>query len=296
MEDLNFNLKLTMAEIEILHPGLFSSIQDAGRAGYREFGVPAGGAMDKQAAGMANLLLKNKPDAAVLEITFQGPKMLFLAPAQIVITGADLSPALDGIKTGNNRIIQVKTGQEISFGRRNCGYRAYLAVKGGFHTETVLGSQSWSPGITRHSRLERGMKMPFLEGIQEPDQKYAAVKPDEHLTSEIIEAFPGPEFDLLQPSEKEALKKWHFSAAKESNRMGIQFREKLKNALEPILTGPVLPGTVQLTPSGTLIALMRDGQTTGGYPRILQLSEAGINTLAQKLPGEKFMLRLANYR
>ncbi|MGB7786903.1 MAG: allophanate hydrolase subunit 2 family protein, partial [Salinimicrobium sp.] len=73
-----------------------------------------------------------------------------------------------------------------------------------------------------------------------------------------------------------------------NNRMGIQLQEELPNTLDAILTGPVLPGTVQLTPSGKLIVLMRDGQTTGGYPRVLQLSEAGINALAQKLPGEKF--------
>ncbi len=134
-----------------------------------------------------------------------------------------------------------------------------------------------------------------MEGKVDRRQNYATVKTDEHIASAVIEAFPGPEFDLLSASEKNALQKWHFSVAKESNRMGIQFQEKLENKLHPILTGPVLPGTVQLTPSGTLIVLMRDGQTTGGYPRILQLSEAGINTLAQKLPGEKLQVKCINY-
>ena len=254
--------------------------------------------MDLQAAGLANLLLGNEPDAAVLEITFQGPKMTFSGPAQIAICGADLSPELEGKRIENNRVYDVEAGQILCFGRRNLGYRAYLAIQGGFQTEILLGSRSWSPGISPRSRLEKGMKLPFLKGkaSTSTSKSYAAVKPDEHITSAVIEAFPGPEFDLLKTSEKEALQKGHFSAAKESNRMGIQFQEKLENSLPPILTGPVIPGTVQLTPSGTLIVLMRDGQTTGGYPRILQLSEAGINTMAQKLPGEQLQIKLINYK
>ena len=285
-----------MAEIEILQAGLFSSIQDRGSFGFREYGVPTGGAMDLQAAGMANLLLRNNPDAAVLEITLQGPKMQFLAPAQIAIAGADLSPELDGKPLDNYRLYNVDAGQVLSYGKRKSGYRAYLAIKGGFQTEFLMGSRSWSPGITEFRRLEKGMKLPFLESELSSASSFSAVKVDSYLTSAVVEAFPGPEFQLLKTSEKEALQKWHFSAAKESNRMGIQFQEKLENSLEPILTGPVLPGTVQLTPSGTVIALMRDGQTTGGYPRILQLSELGINTLAQKLPGENLQFKLLSYK
>lgn len=285
-----------MAEVEILQPGLFSSIQDQGRFGYREFGVPISGAMDRQAAKVANLLLKNEPDAAVLEISLQGPKMRFSDPIQIAITGANLSPELDGMQLENNRIIDVGAGQVLSFGRRKIGYRAYLALKGGFQTEILLDSRSWCPGVTPHSRLERGMILPFLRAKQQAVPKFSSVKVDEHITSAVIEAFPGPEFDLLSTLEQNSLQKWHFSAAKESNRMGIQFQEKIENSLQPILTGPVLPGTVQLTPSGTLIALMRDGQTTGGYPRVLQITEAGMNILAQKLPGEKLQIRLVNYR
>ncbi|UZH55605.1 biotin-dependent carboxyltransferase family protein [Salinimicrobium tongyeongense] len=284
-----------MAQVEIIQPGLYSSIQDLGRYGYRGFGVPTSGAMDRQAAKLANLLLKNEPEAALLEITLQGPKMAFFGAAKIAITGARLSPELDGVELENNQVVNVLPGQVLGFGKRKSGYRAYLAIKGGFQTGKVLGSRSWYAGVTPNSRLEKGMKLPFLETEPESVSRFSSVKVDEHIASVVVEALPGPEFELLQPSEKEALQKWRFSAAKESNRMGIQFQEKLENKLEAILTGPVLPGTVQLTPSGTLIALMRDGQTTGGYPRILQLTETGINTLVQKLPGEKFGIKLLEY-
>ncbi|WP_029035951.1 5-oxoprolinase subunit C family protein [Salinimicrobium xinjiangense] len=283
------------AEVEVLHPGLFSSIQDGGRFGYRKYGVPQSGPMDNAASALANLLLQQERDTAVMEITLQGPKLKFLCPTQIVITGASLSPRLDEEELRNNRVYSVSAGQVLSFGKRISGSRAYLSIKNGFKTEEVLRSLSWSPGITQFSRLEKGMKLPFLGVNEKSISSLSSVGELDHLASEIVEAFPGPEFHLLSTTEKNMLQKSHFSVGRNSNRMGIQFEEELKNNLEPIITAPVIPGTVQLTPSGKIIALMRDCQTTGGYPRILQLSEAGINVLAQKVPGEKIRIKLIKY-
>lgn len=284
-----------MAEIEVLHPGLFSTIQDEGRFGFRKYGVPVSGAMDQHSAALANLLLQNDPGAAVLEITLQGPHLKFSEDTQIVITGARLSPLLEGNTLENNHIYSVKAGQSLKFGKRISGYRAYLAVKHGFASKEILESRSWCPGITPHHRLEKGMKLGY-QPVQETSRiQFSAVKQDGYFASEVIKVYPGPEYELLNDSEKKAFKNYHFSVGRDSNRMGIQFEQKLQNSLEPIITGPVLPGTVQLTPSGILIALMRDGQTTGGYPRIFQISEVGMDVLAQKLPGEKIQLKLINY-
>lgn len=284
------------AEINVLQAGLFSSIQDLGRFGFRKFGVPQSGAMDQRAARLANLLLQNPADAAVMEITLQGPALQFNEAAQIAITGAELSPKLDGVLLANSRVYEVEAGQILVFGHRKSGFRAYLAVKNGFQTKEVLNSRSWCKGVTEHHRLEKGMKLPFLTGNSSGTKTLnSSVKTDAYLASDVIEAYPGPEFALLSISELERLQKSHFSVARENDRMGIQFQEKIPNSFNPILTGPVLPGTVQLTPSGTLIALMRDCQTTGGYPRILQISEESIDILAQKIPGEKIKVRLVNY-
>ncbi len=124
------------------------------------------------------------------------------------------------------------------------------------------------------------------------NKNYSVVKFQEETPSEVIKTFQGPEYELLSVSEKNMLEKSHFSIGSDSNRMGIQLEGQVANDLKPIITSPVLPGTVQLTPSGTLIVLMRDCQTTGGYPRVLQLSEDGINALAQKLPGEKVKFQI----
>lgn len=279
------------AKIEVLQPGLFSSLQDSGRKGFMEYGVPVSGAMDSYASGIANLLLQNSPDAVVMEITQLGPKLKFRASTQIVISGADLSPVINGKPIENNRIYNIHADDVLGFGKRITGCRAYLAVKGGFKTESFLNSCSWYPGITAHTRLEKGMKLEYEITSVGKESTHAGIKTDDYLTSEIIETFPGPEFDLLSEGEKKILQNSAFSIDKNNNRMGIQLQEELNNSLDPILTGPVLPGTVQLTPSGKLIVLMKDGQTTGGYPRVLQLSEKGINTIAQKVMGEKISFK-----
>lgn len=281
------------AEIEVLRPGLFSTLQDLGRSGYLRFGVPISGAMDNYAATMANLSLHNHENAAVLEITQTGPKLKFTADTIIAIFGADLSPSINKMKIEINRTQKIKAGDELSFGRRLKGCRAYLAISGGFETEKVLGSQSWYEGVTAEYRLEKNMKLPY-KALKEPKPEFHAalkVKKD-YFSNPEIEVFPGPEFHLLNKKQRERLESQNFTVGQNNNRMAIQLKEVLKNNLNPIITGPVLPGTVQLTPGGTLIVLMRDCQTTGGYPRIFQISEQGINTLAQKVVGDEIEFRM----
>src|SRR5690606_26569436 len=142
-----------MGEIEVLQPGLFSTIQDLGRFGFREYGVPLSGSMDSYASRLANLILHNSPGDPVLEITQIGPKLKFLAPANIVITGAEFSAGVGNRKVKNNRIQNVLAGEVLTFGERKSGSRAYLAIKDGFQCEEILGSCSWYDGLTTHCRL-----------------------------------------------------------------------------------------------------------------------------------------------
>lgn len=274
--------------MEVLRPGLFSTIQDKGRMGFLKYGVPMSGAMDQYAAKTANILLQNPYDAPVLEITLAGPKLRFPEPAVVVIAGADLSPVLNAEPVENNTRIQVRSGDVLSFGKRKNGYRAYLGISGGFRTEKVLGSCSWFEGITDHRRLEKGMLLPYQASDEQPHDVHAALKVSaDHVHSQEIGVTAGPEFHRLTRKERSVLSSASFSVDQNNNRMAVQLTQTLENTLEPIITGPVVPGTVQLTPSGKLIVLMRDCQTTGGYPRILQLTEGGINALSQKLPGDR---------
>lgn len=282
-----------LAEVEVLHPGLFSSIQDEGRFGFMKYGVPVSGPMDNYAAKMANLLVKNPENSAVMEITQMGPKLRFSDTGLIAVTGANLSPMINGEAVENNQLIVIQAGDVLQFGKRIFGCRAYLSIKGGFHTEEVLKSRSWYQDITSFARLEKGMKLAYpvsaVDGILET---HATVRSGSYISTSALEAFPGPEFDRLSTSEKEKLENFRFSPGNNNDRMGIQLSEPFPNKLKAILTGPVLPGTVQLTPSGKVIVLMKDCQTTGGYPRILQLSQKGLNTLAQKVAGESIYFEI----
>lgn len=276
------------AEIEVLQSGLFSSIQDFGRRRFQKYGVPLSGVMDRIALKTANLILQNQADAAVLEITQMGPKLKFSASTKIAISGAYLSPKLNDSEIENNEVIKINEGDVLSFGKPELGMRAYLAILNGFKTEKALQSRSWYDGITIYEKLEKGMKLEYLASEDEKHQTNASVKFDlQYLISEEIGVFPGPEFEKLPETLKNHLRQSKFSIDKNNNRMAIQLSEILENELAPIITGPVLPGTVQLTPGGKLIVLMRDCQTTGGYPRVLQLSEKGINMMAQKRVGDK---------
>lgn len=280
------------AEIEVLQPGLFSTIQDSGRFGYLKYGVPMSGPMDSYSFQLANLILNNPPGSAVMEITQMGPVLKFLNAGYLVITGANLSPQINKIEIRNGIPYAVVPGDVLSFGTRKTGCRSYLAMAGGFKTEKVLGSQSWYEDITAFYRVQKGMNLEFNESLVRPAGN-ASIKVDAHLYSDsAISVFLGPEFNKLTEKTVLGIFSRSFKIDKNNNRMAVQLEEVIPNEIKPIITGPVVPGTVQLTPSGKLIILMRDCQTTGGYPRILQLSENGINRLAQKVQGDSIEFKL----
>lgn len=273
-----------MGSIDVLAPGLLTSIQDRGRFGFKKFGVPVSGAMDQQSSALANHLLNNDAYAAVMEITLTGPQLVFNSDALIVVTGADLSPSVNGGACPMSRLVQLSAGDILSFGAAKKGVRAYIGVKGGFQTEIVMNSFSFYSGITSQPLIKKGDRL-SIHTSRSSDQFKSVVKEDPTLfDSPDLLCSPGPEFVLLKQEDQKNIFGLEFTVSSDNNRMGYRFNgDKLSYPDSySMLTSSVLPGTVQLTPSGQLIALMRDCQTTGGYPRILQLSETAINRLAQK--------------
>ncbi|GAL72060.1 biotin-dependent carboxyltransferase family protein [Jejuia pallidilutea] len=279
--------------IKIIKAGFYSSIQDFGRLGHQHYGVPISGVMDKRAARVANTLVGNQENAAVLEITMSGPTLKFNCSSVIAIAGGDLSPKLNGITVKNNKLIAVNKGDVLSFGQLTSGFRSYLAVSGGFLTREVLGSKSMYPYIYKHQTIQNGDVLEIAQKTTLEQKRYATVAVnDAYLKSSTLEVLKGPEFHRLSVTQKKQLFENTFTVSKENNRMAYQLGEILQNNLDPIITSPVLPGTVQLTPAGKLIVLMRDCQTTGGYPRVLQLTDVAINILAQKYTGNLIGFKL----
>lgn len=279
--------------VNVLHPGFYTSVQDFGRFGYEAFGVPLSGVMDTYAASFANAILGNAINTPVLEITMQGPRLAFECNTLICISGADLAVILNDVIVESNVPVPIRKGDILSFGKLFKGFRCYLSVLGGFKTPCVLGSFSMYQGITAHYKLRKGDRLPVHSYTYAKAKSQARVRFNmtylEHTTLEVIK---GPEFDKLNKTQKDLLCDIDFSISKYNNRMAYQLTQPLENNLKPILTSLVLPGTVQLTPSGRLIVLMKDCQITGGYPRVLQLSAKAINVIAQCFTGSKISFKL----
>jgi biotin-dependent carboxylase-like uncharacterized protein len=281
--------------VKVIKPGFFTTIQDLGRFGFQDYGVPISGTMDQYSAQFANALLNNDKNDAVLEMTMSGSTLRFDCHTIICISGADLSPTLNGKAIKLNTIITVKPNDVISFGKLNSGFRSYLAVKDGFQSEIKLNSRCMYKNVTSKYKIESNDVLHINEILSIESSKYASLKFNTNLFDiNHLEVFKGPEFDLLTPNQKQKLFDQEFTISNLNDRMAYQLEEPFENSLSPIITSLVLPGTVQLTPSGNLIVLMRDCQTTGGYPRILQLKETSINCLAQKFKGQKISFQLIN--
>lgn len=277
--------------IKVLKAGLFSSIQDLGRSPLQPMGVPVGGAMDLESAYNANALLENPPEAAVLEITMTGPVLAFSKNAWVAFSGAVFPIYLDQNKIASNTPIWINAGQEIRLGTLEKGMRLYMAIKGGFLQEPLLGSRSMQTHLSPVIKLEKGMELPHESG-----EKDAPIllekKSNTPLGTKKIYAFKGPEFQDLDASQQREISQQNFVVSNLNNRMAYQLLPPISPFEMSLLTGPVLPGTVQLTPSGNLTVLMREAQTTGGYPRILQLTEESINALAQLKTGDTFRIKI----
>jgi biotin-dependent carboxylase-like uncharacterized protein len=235
--------------------------------------------MDSFSSDLANKILNNSENSAVLEITMVGPVLEFIYETVICITGANLSPFLNNKIIKMNNPIFIKPNDVLSFGVLKSGLRSYIAILGGFKTEKVLGSRSMFKNLTKAVKLAKNDVLNFNKNIIFKSSKTNLQKIS-NIDNEI-KAYKGPEFDMLNSNQKDFILSNKFMISNNYNRMAIQLSDLLVNNLKPIITSIVMPGTVQLTPAGSLIILMKDCQTTGGYPRILQIEEKSINSLAQ---------------
>jgi biotin-dependent carboxylase-like uncharacterized protein len=279
--------------ITVLNPGIYSSIQDFGRSGFAHIGVPISGVMDSYATKTGNQLLHNNLEEAVIEITFGGCKFRFEKKLKICLTGASFTPTIDGEKVSMNSVLEVEKGTVLSFGKKTFGVRTYLSVQGGISSEVVLNSKSFYKGITEDFILKKADQIIINSTKSENKNTLSKIKISQHhFNTNNIKCLKGPEFYLLTKMQQEQLIGAQFLISNDNNRVGYRLEELFKNQLKPILTSGVLPGTVQLTPSGKLIILMRDCQVTGGYPRVLQLTEEAINILAQKSTKDKIQFEL----
>jgi antagonist of KipI len=297
--------------ISIIKAGILDSIQDLGRPGYGRWGINPGGAMDRFAASVANMLVGNGTNEGTVEIHFPGPQLLFEQNAMIALTGGNFTPTLNEIPVPLWTPIVMRKNTVLHFPRYSWGARCYLAVHGGLCIEKWLGSYSThlkaEAGGWHGQALKKGDELSLKEsniyfaGFLREDRDirilpWATDSQDTYRDLQNIAVIPGWEWACVAPARQKAFLDTAFTILPTSDRMGYQIRGaemELNEDLE-LLSSGVGPGTIQLLPGGKLIVLMADHQTTGGYPRIAHAISADLPKLAQLRPGGQIRFRLTS--
>jgi len=276
--------------IEVLQPGVQTSVQDLGRPGWRHLGVSAGGAVDGDALALANALLGNAADAAALEL-WQGPVRLRLhGQGWLALTGADFGATLAGRPLRPGWRAPWRQDEVLELAPRPAqGACAYLAVAGGLTVPRRLGG--WGTDLAGawggwHGRaLRAGDLLPHGVAARALAGRRGVTPPEWHDT---LRALPGPEHDSHFNADAQAAfwaATWRVSP--QSNRMAARLQGPVLARQRPddLPSHGVLPGVVQVPGGGQPIALRADAQTTGGYPRIAVVIAADLPALAQRPPG-----------
>jgi len=269
-----------------------TSLQDAGRLEGAQFGIPTSGAMDQKSFRWANHLLKNSNHGVALEMAQPGLQIQFDQACQISLAGAVVVVSLNSTKLLNSTLISIAAGDLLEIGAFLSGSRLYLCIQGGFQVPHYLGSGSDFESITSPSRRSTKDSLTYFSSTQSIKLGAKPKWETSWFESPEIEAYSCADWALLSSAQQQLIHTSTFHLSKFSNRMGIQLEELVPNQLEDLPTNPVFPGTVQLTPGGKLIVLMRDAGVTGGYPRILHLTEEGQSKLAQKRVGDPIRFQL----
>lgn len=283
-----------MEVFKVLESGPFTTIQDSGRYGFQQFGIPVSGALDTFAHTAANILVGNCETDAVLEITFMGPQLEVLSDAVVAVTGAEIPVFVNDRPQAMWTSLLVRRGDIISMRATRKGVRAYLSVAGGLDVPEVMGSRSTYVGgkiggldgrpLVKGDVLHNGTANSLRHGLFVPVEW----KPE--FSSEItLRAIPGPQDDYFDTGLHVF---WgsEFTVTSKADRMGyrlegpaIQLKDEVPRS---IISEPSLSGAIQIPPDGQPIILLAE-QTVGGYAKIATVISSDLDLVAQARPGDK---------
>jgi antagonist of KipI len=278
--------------IEVVEPGRWTTIQDRGRPGLERFGIPSGGAADWFAAAVANQIVGNHPDAALLECAAAGPTLRFNADAVIALTGGHSA----GAPTW--QVLRIARGSSLTVGAIAPGLRTYIAVRGGIDVPLVLGSRSFCQRGSFGGGFGRPLKAGDELAIQRMVERASASEPwpQSHRLPLRgpweVRVIARPQQDAFAEDALQRLSATACRVMPEIDRMGLRLETPgLRLRPQEILTVPMTAGGIQVTPSGGLIVLHVDHQTTGGYPVVATVISADLSLLAQARPGDTVHFR-----
>jgi len=283
-----------VASLEVLEPGLLTSVQDAGRGGWRHAGVGCAGPLDPLAHGAANRAVGNEPGAAALECTLAGPTLRFLAPTRFALAGADLGALLERADLGAwpvplGAAVLARAGNVLRFGGRRHGCRATIAFCGGIDVPLVLGSRatdlpSGFGGLSGRALRARDRHALAAARRACEEQESRPAPCAQRVTARVV---LGPQADHVAQESLAAFLSSPWRVGLTSDRGGCRLEgPRLRHAgPAEILSDGMVPGSIQLPPDGRPIVMLADGPTTGGYPKLACVVRADLRLLAQLVPG-----------
>ena len=288
--------------VNVIKPGLSTTVQDLGRPGYYHIGIPMSGGMDMLSLAAANLLVGNPAGAAVLEAVFTGPELEFTQDATVAVTGATIPPKVDGMEQPGWTSFLVRKGQVLSFGFLKSGARAYIAISGGIDVPVVLGSRSTytlgALGGFEGRKLAAGDVLPLGAGV---GAAVGCCVPENLRRKPSMPAelrmLPGLYWHRITESAGERFFEDTWKVAPEADRIGYRFKAGRPLDFVPheqpfgagsdpsnIVDACYPYGSVQV-PSGTEpIVLHRDAVSGGGYFMIGTVISADMDLIGQLQP------------
>jgi biotin-dependent carboxylase-like uncharacterized protein len=279
----------------VLHPGLFSTIQDEGRPGLAHLGVPPSGALDRGSYRLANRLVGNQLGAAVLETTLRGPRLRLEgnAAVTIAVTGAPAPIRVDGRPAAFDAAVRIEPGQVLEIGTVTAGLRSYLAVSGGIMVDAVLGSRSGDvlSGLGP-APLTVGSTLPLGKAGSAPHIDFVA-SPGIYREP-VLDLVLGPRTDWFTEAALTTLVRTAWQVSPTSNRVGVRLEGA---ALERFRTGELpsegtATGSLQIPGNGLPVLFLNDHPVTGGYPVIGVVTRASLDRAAQAAPGTTLRFRV----
>jgi antagonist of KipI len=282
-----------MEVFEVVQPGPLTTVQDLGRKGYQQYGVPTSGALDDYAFRVGNILVGNNEDVASLEITLCGCQLRVLQGTPIAITGADLAPEINGAHAPGWESIRVERGDVLSFSRLNSGCRAYLAVAGGISVPRVMRSASTCVRAGIGGLSGRPLrKGDILQANDSLSSGTVARIPSETIpvygNQITLRTILGPQDDYFTEQGIQTFFNSKYSVTSQADRMGYRLDGPSiqHKAKADIISDGIPLGAIQVPGDGLPIILLADRQTTGGYTKIGTTISVDISRVAQAKPGD----------
>jgi biotin-dependent carboxylase-like uncharacterized protein len=272
--------------LRVLRAGSLTTVQDRGRFGLAHLGVPRAGPVDPPAAELANRLVGNDAEAALLEVTWGGFEGTVDRGAWVAVTGAPVPFDVDGAERGGGRAEWLPAGARLRLGPPTAGVRSYLAIGGGIDAAPVLGSRATDTlAWVGPARVEDGAELP----VGTPAGPPAPLDTPRPPARGPLRVTPGPRTDWFAADALTRLCTAPYVVGEASNRVGLRLDgTPVEWARDDELPseGMVL-GAVQVPPGGQPVVLLADHPPTGGYPVLAVVDPDDLWQCGQLRPGEE---------